>query len=171
MANYGIQFKDKAGNNFYPCPFPIGSIYLSVIDINPSNYWGGTWVKVSGGFLYGCINSVEDVLATSSGHLTKPSTGSTGGSSASSTGSHKLTGAQSGMPAHTHALGNANGNSPYSQWVSTSAKGWVGNIATSSAGPLDASEGHSHTMTHTHSLNSHRHEMNYIGVWVFKRTA
>lgn len=51
MANYGIQFKDKNGNNVYPCPFPVGSIYMSVNEVNPKVYFGGEWNRISGCYL------------------------------------------------------------------------------------------------------------------------
>lgn len=50
MASKGVRFKDSNGNIVYPCPYyPIGSIYLSVNNINPSQFFGGTWVAFGTG--------------------------------------------------------------------------------------------------------------------------
>lgn len=39
-----VQLKDKNGNKVFAAPWmPIGSIFLSVNNTNPSNYFGGTW--------------------------------------------------------------------------------------------------------------------------------
>lgn len=53
-----IQFKNKSGEKIYPCPYyPVGSIYLSVNNVNPSSFFGGTWVQIKDRFLVGAGNS------------------------------------------------------------------------------------------------------------------
>lgn len=50
MSNYAIQLKDKNGNKLYPSPYwPIGSIYLSVNNIDPGTIFGGVWKKIANG--------------------------------------------------------------------------------------------------------------------------
>lgn len=65
--------------------YPIGAIYMSTVNTNPSKLFGGTWTQISGRFL----------LAADSSHTA----GSTGGAS-----SHTITAAE--MPAHNHSLNN-----------------------------------------------------------------
>ena len=80
----GIVFRNHQNEKIYPCPYmPIGSIYLSVNNTNPSIYFGGTWVQIKDRFLLCCGNTY--------------SAGSTGGEA-----THKLT--TSEMPSHGHDL-------------------------------------------------------------------
>lgn len=54
----GIVFKNKGGEKIYPCPFfPVGSIYLSLNNTNPSTYFGGTWEQIQDRFLVGAGNN------------------------------------------------------------------------------------------------------------------
>lgn len=50
MANNQVQLKDKNSNKCYPNPYwPIGSIFLSMNNTNPSTYFGGTWQLIGQG--------------------------------------------------------------------------------------------------------------------------
>ena len=54
----GIIFRNHQNEKIYPCPyFPIGSIYMSLSNTNPSTYFGGTWVQIKDRFLLGAGDS------------------------------------------------------------------------------------------------------------------
>lgn len=62
----GVKFKNKDNEPIYPCPFyPVGSVYISFVNTNPSTYFGGTWEQIKDRMLIGAGN--------------KYSSGSTGG--------------------------------------------------------------------------------------------
>lgn len=143
--------------------WPVGSVYISVNNTNPSIYFGGTWVKVSGSFLYGSVNSAGGT-GNGTGTATNAATGNTG--------STILTVNQ--IPGHTH-----NFRSDGTQMVNVTS-GWVTNYDLASINQggggyrlqfavSTASTGGG--QGHTHNLNNHTHNIPYIGVWVWKRTA
>ena len=67
--------------------WPIGSIYLSDNATNPNTKFGGTWVKLSGGFIYGST-------------ITSGNTYSTGNGTGTATNNHTLT--INEIPSHQH---------------------------------------------------------------------
>lgn len=82
MGSKAVKFKDNSGNAVYPCPYyPVGSIYMSVNNINPANFFGGTWEQIKDRFLLACGSTYSN--------------GSTGGEA-----THKLTVEE--MPSHNH---------------------------------------------------------------------
>ena len=160
--------------------YPVGSIYMSMDNTNPTNLFGGTWEKIEGKFLLSSDSSFT--------------VGSTGGNSSVSytptgtVGNHTLTVEE--MPNHNHQFGlvkwNSDGSNSgpmasvptmYSE-VSTNnfhkpAAG-TGNTNYSSKGnlmiwPTGGSQPHSHSFTGTPSnINT---MPPYLVVNVWKRTA
>ena len=82
-----IQLKTSTNEPVYPHPYyPIGSIFLSVVDTNPSQWFGGTWQLIAQGMtLVGVDPNDSDFNAPEK----------TGGEK-----THKLTNAE--MPIHDH---------------------------------------------------------------------
>lgn len=117
-----------------------------------------------GGYLY----------ATNGDHSFSSYTGVGAQSKAAFTsGSTTLTAAQSGLPSHEHYVGTFpySGSDAQFYCVSTSPGGnvnrnvtWTGGIARSNTAQ-NASQGH------THSIPAHTHNIAYIAVRVWKRTA
>lgn len=104
MANKAIKMKDIEGNSVYPCPYyPVGSIYMSVNNINPAEFFGGEWEQIEDKFLLACGSNYK--------------AGAIGGSN-----SHKIK--QENLPARTTlSLGYNGGLLSYSPWTG----GQVGN--------------------------------------------
>lgn len=138
-----VQLKDKNGNKVFAAPWmPIGSIFLTVSNDNPSKYFGGTWEKISGGFLWGCNSVIDNNLMSSSVGHTK---------------SFDTTLTIDQIPSHTHGVyGAMSGNiwpiTNYGNDWQLTTKDWNRNMLTYTGG----SKGHSHDIPH-------------IGVWVWKR--
>lgn len=152
-------FLKKNGERYYPAPYmPIGSIYLTVNNVNPSTYFGGTWEKLSGGYIYCAANIIEKTIYTGWG--TQAATGNTG--------STTLTIDQ--IPSHKHTVYNVNNggpvqvtegygiafeqNAPFKTW------GAIMNMNRTGGG-----------QGHTHTLNNHTHNIASIDVFMWKRIA
>lgn len=97
------------GTNMYP----VGSIYMSVNNVDPSTYYGGTWERIKDTFLL----SAGDTY----------SAGTTGGEA-----THKLT--INEMPSHTHAIYYYLSSGTKSFGYNFSSKGEQSSQATESGG-------------------------------------
>lgn len=83
MGNKAVRGKDEQGNIYYYCPyFPVGSLYLSVTNVNPSQYFGGTWEQIK-------ADAYLKIVSSNGGNL--------GGTSSD----HKIPIAS--MPSHNHS--------------------------------------------------------------------
>lgn len=174
--------------------YPVGSVYLTINDVNPQTLFGGTWVKCSGGFIYG-----------STGTGTSGDNGNGSGTSVSSsgsgnTGSTSLSVSQ--MPSHNHSItidskyltGDLNslygssGVSPLRNNCkvsgvfsrnNTTTINTPGYVATKGYGlHIDVSHNHSASSGntgsgsgHTHTVSNHSHTIPYFSCYIWKRTA
>lgn len=74
-------------------PWPVDSIYISMVDVNPSTHFGGTWAKIAQGRTLIGVDPAQAEFDT---------VGETGGVKEVT-----LTAAQSGVPAHNHPVSAA----------------------------------------------------------------
>lgn len=152
--------------------YPVGSIYMSVTNTNPSVYFGGTWVAWGSGRVPVGVNASDTNFSTVE---------KTGGASTVT-----LTTAQ--MPGHSHAKGTlaADSGGAHKHNLSLTKSGWgvdnasnkvivdsttytaLTNKATASAGA------HGHTISGSTasagSGNAHSNLQPYITCYMWKRT-
>ncbi len=171
--------------------YPVGSIYLSVANVSPAEFVGGTWESISSGRV---------LMGASTAHPA----GETGGAE-----THTLTTDE--MPSHTHSQLSMDSQGSHSHdrgdmniWGYTRWDCWHGSVygafsngdsgvhkkgtGTDSASPdaganfnanqswdgsTNSAGGHSHTVTlnNTGSGNAHSIMQPYLSVYMWKRTA
>ena len=156
--------------------YPIGSIYMSVNNVNPGTLFGGTWVAWGSGRVPVGVNTSDTNFNTVE---------KTGGSA-----THTLTTSQ--IPSHTHSIpalsGSAASNGAHTHYLtytkdvaSGTAKNRVvpdgSGTKADAAGALSAG-GHTHKVTTTASTTkstgsggAHNNLQPYITCYMWKRTA
>ena len=174
-------------SGIWDCIYPIGSIYFSVNNVNPSEYFGGTWVAWGSGRVPvgvnssdGSFNSVEKTGGASTVTLSTaqiPSHTHKVSGSTNSTGSHShrendyLWANQKPATVSGHKHQILVDNAPGGVWFTcrTQGGGMRAEMYTDSAGT------HSHTFSCTSgssgSGNSHTNLQPYITCYMWKRTA
>lgn len=156
-----INAKSMTADTLLNIMYPIGSIYLSVNDTNPSTIFGGQWEQIKDTFLLGCGDKYEN--------------GTTGGEA-----SHVLTVAE--MPNHNHSgsTNTAGGHRhTFKGWWTTKGDGSTTYACVARATQNDAAEygsfstagDHSHTVTinNTGDGQAHNNMPPYIAVYMWKR--
>ena len=165
----------KTGNdNVYPHPFwPIGSIYISVTNTNPSTYFGGTWQRFGQGKCIVGVNESETEFNT----VQKTGGAKTVGLSIANIPSHNhgltinttsLTGSLKAM-----AYVNHTGSGIFSTAKDTANKngGSSGTTFGGTTYTLNASHNHSGSVGYTGSGTAHNNLQPYITVYMWRRTA
>jgi hypothetical protein len=147
LMGKGIQFKNKGGEKIYPCPFyPIGSVYISFNNTDPSTYFGGSWERIKGKFLL----SADDNTYRNE---------TTGGEA-----SHKLT--TNEMPSHSHGLSKT---VPYGVPYNDTGGSLSGN---SGSGPYyRETYNPPWTVNNAGGGQAHNNMPPYIAVYMWRRTA
>lgn len=153
--------------------YPVGSIYMSVTNTNPSTYFGGTWVAWGAGRVPVGVNTSDTNFST----VEKTGGASTVTLTATQIPSHthaKGTLATASAGAHTHNLQNqkaAWGTNSSNRVLIDATSGYteVTNKATTSAGA------HTHTISGSTAATggggSHTNLQPYITCYMWKRTA
>lgn len=130
--------------------YPVGSIYMSIVESNPSTLFGGTWERIEGQFLIGCNGTYPNgttggatnttlAVANLPGH-THSFSATSGNQSANHTHSGS-TGNQSA--GHTHSFGATSGgqSSDHTHWAATTTNGNHGHLCYKSWGFATGSGG------------------------------
>lgn len=86
--------------------YPVGSIYMSVNDVNPAILFGGTWEAWGSGKVPVGVDANDTAFDTveETGGAKSESYTPAGSNSGGSVSDTKLTAAQSGVPAHSHTM-------------------------------------------------------------------
>lgn len=94
----GTAIFNKIKSSIFDSIYPVGSIYLSSDTTNPSTKFGGTWIRVSGGFIYGSVITEANTNTFNTGNI----------GTGVNTNNHTLT--VSEIPAHSHDFYNTGRN-------------------------------------------------------------
>lgn len=153
--------------------YPVGSIYMSVKNTNPSTYFGGTWVAWGTGRVPVGVNTSDSNFST----VEKTGGASTVTLTASQMPSHTHTftgsSATTSTVSHSHTIPNTVGNNSGS---GTKCETWS-NASDSGRTLTSSSNSHSHTVTakgtnaKTGGGGAHTNLQPYITCYMWKRTA
>ena len=171
---YGMLLKEYI-QQFAKEIYPVGSIYLSVKNTNPSTYFGGTWVAWGSGRVPVGINTSDSnfntVEKTGGASTVTLTTSQMPSHTHTFTGSSATTNNPGG---HTHNIGRDTDGSAGSSRYTVHSAGTSGADATS---PTSSAGGHTNTVTakgtnaKTGGGGAHSNLQPYIVCYMWKRTA
>ena len=171
----GSHFGAADINAIIDAMYPVGSIYMSVNNVSPATFYGGTWEQITDRFLL-CAGSNHAAGTTGGAETDQIVTGGT-------VGGHSLTTDE--MPSHRHytvrgSSASDSGNITATESVASYATTNYSDLPYSLRGnPYDANRGQSSA---TGSGDSHNHSFTgstvtvdtmppYLAVYCWKRTA
>lgn len=163
LKNYIINLIKSTVRDTY---YPIGKTYITMGSEDPNKTIGGTWVKISGGYLYPTNSNVLGKTAFNGWGAQSGGNGNTGGTA--------ITIDQ--MPYHEHQ-DNSYYGSPYSrrlgQWnvVNSGDRMLIATGGSAMGYPLVSIVGQGGGQAHNHTIPGHTHNIATIDVWLWKRTA
>lgn len=157
-ANQGKVLNESINsltNNLINLIYPVGSIYMSVNNVSPASFLGGTWEAIRDRFL----------LAAGSSY----SAGSTGGAAtvttAGTVNGHTLT--VNEMPSHSHTNYYAGGSGVSWGYNYSSSGGTISSATAASGGIGNTGGGQAHS--HTFTGSSINNMPPYLTVYIWKR--
>ncbi|MBR3008347.1 MAG: hypothetical protein IKI35_05775 [Stomatobaculum sp.] len=143
--------------------YPIGSVYISTRAISPEHFFGGTWVQLQDRFL---LAAGETYAA-----------GTEGGEAEVT-----LTAAQSGLPAHSHAMNHGHGftqpklwrrqiaASGTDRWAFQGSEASHDGEATAHGGAVTNFSGSTGNNTAANASQAHNNMPPYMTVYMWERT-
>lgn len=146
--------------------YPVGSIYMSVNNVNPSNYFGGTWETWGSGKVPVGVDTTQTEFNTVE---------KTGGEK-----THTLSVDE--IPSHSHGM-NSSGDHTHTytgfiQCAVTSSATYTAiahkrynSDGTSTPASMNSSGAHSHTINNSGGSQAHNNLQPYITCYMWKRTA
>lgn len=158
--------------------YPVGSIYISVSDMNPTIFFGGTWEQIQGRFLLG-VGTNDGNTVTTFGTL---SAGYTTINAGDKGGKYVHTLSTSEMPSHTHGIHNGGSHQHGQQVTANAGSGGPGvreDYKRDASGltaypqgiPTEWGGVHSHGMDAAGGSQPHTNMPPYLGVYMWKRIA
>jgi len=146
--------------------YPVGSIYMSVNDVNPSEYFGGTWVSWGAGKVpVGVDTTQAEFNAVEKEGGAKTHTLSI---NEIPSHSHGITG--NGAHTHTYTGFIQCAVSSSQTYTAIAHKRYDGDGASTPAS-MNSSGGHSHSISNNGGSGSHNNLQPYITCYMWKRTA
>lgn len=159
--------------------YPIGSIYISATPTNPSTIFGGTWQQLKNHFLFATNdttgNKGKDSISTSNGFNTTDTTLTTDQIPAHTHGSKTLSGTTTIRDSNTadhNSIVDATGIFSFDNSEAWSGSHWGfsgSNFSNYKYNKLTVNATHEHDSVG--GGNGHNHEVPYIEVYVWQRTA
>lgn len=151
----GILFRNHQNEKIYPCPYmPIGSLYFSTSNTNPSTFFGGTWERYGKGRTVVSIDENQTEFNTA---------GKTGGSKTHTLSSDEI-------PSHSHRF-KRNGGFTNGVMIDTGRTGqWGSAIVQVGSGNYTA-QPNQIEIEATGGGKGHNNLQPYICVYIWRRIA
>lgn len=162
MLNFSVDgYSCQVVKSWVDKIYPIGSIYMSVNNVDPSTVFGGTWVQLKDRFLLGSGDTYTN--------------GATGGSATVT-----LTANQSGLKAHGHGMAHTHNHQHYigGEWSDGSGSS-LAYTKTSGRHTFTRYTGYDNTAssktttdnnTASSASEAHNNMPPYLVVYIWKRT-